>query len=156
MSPANELYKSPLRIIAARLVWSYTNSSIGDTTLVNGQSQYFIAALQAPCELCPCTGITRINDKQLCLNKVFKQPKRQYSKILFVKRKYIYLKQLSRSNHYSSPLRGMATKIELSQESKCTGSALVSIPRGRITHCMFNYVFCAVLFCLACVAGALK
>ena len=146
MSPANELYKSPLRIIAARLVWSYTNSSIGDTTLVNGQSQYFIAALQAPYELCPCTGITRINDNQLCLNKVFKQPKRQYSKILFVQKKYIYLKKLSRSNHYSSPLRGMATKIELSQELKCTGSALVSIPRGRITHCMFNYVFCPVLF----------
>ena len=38
--------------------------------------------------------------------------------------------------------KALGTRLEL----KCTGSALVSIPRGRITHCMFNYVFCAVLF----------
>ena len=36
MSPANELYKSALRIIAARLFWSYTNSGNGGTTLVTG------------------------------------------------------------------------------------------------------------------------
>ena len=114
MSPANELYKSPLRIIAARLVWSYTNSSIGDTTLVNGQSQYFIAALQAPCELWPCTGITRINDNQLCLNKVFKQPKRQYSKILFVQKKYIYLKKTIKKQSLlqSTPWYGYKNRVK--------------------------------------------